>query len=312
MPGLARETDLEGAWSRRTELGLFERFGALRIFHGESYAVDRFGVHYWVTDWSGDPSVRPHVLGFLEAKGAASVAWLHRPESGIPEVAQIVLGQFPESGFPVLESSVGCPARYWIRFHGVRHPGLFLDHRPVREWLYENLRGRTVLNTFAYTGSLSVAAGLGGAAHVTTLDLSKTTVDWARENWRLNGLSEDRADWIFGDVFDWLPRMRKRGRKFDCVILDPPSFSRGKSGVFSTAKDLVRLHTLALELIERNGCLVTSINSATIPLSQFESEVNEAAHRVGVELALLHRIELPRETFPEQPGYLKGGIYRLQ
>ena len=60
--------------------------------------------------------------------------------------------------------------------------GLFLDHRPLRAWLEKNARGWRVLNTFAYTGSLSVAAGLGGASHATTLDLSGATLRWAREN----------------------------------------------------------------------------------------------------------------------------------
>ena len=88
-----RESDLEQAWKKREDSGALERSDALRVFHGESYAVDRFGAHYWVTDWSGDPSIRPTVLAFLESRNAASVAWLHRPETGLPELAQIVLGK---------------------------------------------------------------------------------------------------------------------------------------------------------------------------------------------------------------------------
>src|SRR6202041_44691 len=142
-----------------------------------------------------------------------------------------------------------------------KHPGLFLDHAPLRAWLKENSKGLNVLNTFAYTGSLSVAAGVGGAKKVTTLDLSRPTLEWARENWELNRLAEKNSDFIFGDYFEWIPRLAKKNQLFDCVILDPPSFSRGKKGGFSTTKDLRTLHELALDCVAPEGVLVTSINS---------------------------------------------------
>ena len=172
------------------------------------------------------------------------------------------------------------------------------------------------MNTFAYTGSLSVAAGLGGAAHVTTLDLSKSVVGWAEENWKLNKLSSDRARFLAGDVFEWLPRFKREGRKFDCVILDPPSFSRGVKGNFSTSKDLKKLHLMALEVLGGEGILISSINSANVPWARFESEVLSAARERGLGFELLQRIDLP-DTFPtpfEKPDerYLKGWILRLR
>jgi 23S rRNA (cytosine1962-C5)-methyltransferase len=233
---------------------------------------------------------------------------VRRPEKGVAEVSEPFLGEAPEASW-VLEGD----ARFLIRFRETRHPGLFLDHEPLRRWLSESARGWKVLNTFAYTGSLSVAAAKGGASAVTTLDLSKPSLDWARENWKGNSLDEGAGKFLSGDVFEWLPRLKRSGETFDCVILDPPSFSRGKKSSFSTAKDLPRLHEAALGLLADGGWLVTSINSAKVPWPKFEADVHAGAAASGRSLKLIRKISLP-DTFPAglpEDRYLKGGIYRV-
>lgn len=319
--------ELTSAWQRREQKQLFADTQALRVFHGpgegtgilRSFAIDRFGDHYWVTRW--DEGAEGQALAqdlaqalsmvaeFLGNLGAASVVWLGRPEKGVPALPKVLLGKAPEVRFEVIEQG----ARFWIRLLETRHPGLFLDHAPLRLWLKEHARGWRVLNTFAYTGSLSVACGLGAAAQVTTLDLSRPTIQWAQDNWQLNGLGPS-ARFIAGDVFEWLPRLRREGQVFDCVILDPPSFSRGKKATFSTAKDLKRLHELALDLLPESGWLVTSINSANVSWSKYESDVMAAAREKRIELRVARKIEQP-ESFPAKPGspetsYLKGWVFK--
>lgn len=325
------EAILSAAWERRTDLALWEKSQALRVFHGpgegqgllDSFSIDRFGDQYWVTEWqsqshAGDPlpfseGGRAAIRRFLEQKGAQAGVLLERPLQGLPPLPMVLLGQPTEERFAVQEGV----ARYWIQLLGARHPGLFLDHLPLREWLSQHSRGLNCLNTFAYTGSLSIASAHGGASHVTTLDISKATIDWARANWSLNGFSEERGRFISGDVFEWLPRLKRQGERYDCVILDPPSFSRGKKGNFSTARDLSRLHELALELLTSRGVLVTSINSASIPWKRFEADIGDALRRTGKAAKELKRLSLP-ETFPTLPGpshevdrYLKGLIYQV-
>ncbi len=321
---------LQKAWAWREGQNAFEGNEAVRVFHGpgegerelRSFAIDRFKDHYWITEWQEDeekPST-PHKLGrtqvlveireFLKTKGAISAVALGRPKQGVPAVPEALLGDSDPNGFEIIEEGL----RFRIRLRETRHPGLFLDHLPLRRWLRNHSAGARVLNTFAYTGSLSVACGVGGAEHVATLDLSKPTVAWARENWLLNDLAEDSSRFIFGDVFEWLPRLKREGERYDVVILDPPSFSRGNKGSFSTAKDLVRLHRLAIELLKNDGRLVTSINSANIPVNRFESDLAQAAHEAGVHFQVALRIDLP-ETFPTrldrpQDRYLKGVILR--
>jgi 23S rRNA G2069 N7-methylase RlmK/C1962 C5-methylase RlmI len=331
--------ELERAWQWREARGVFSETGAVRVFHGpgegtgarKSWAVDRFTEHstasaqdhYWITRWeddssragssaSSDEAVTREFVGFLKTRGAASIVLLGRPEKGVPALPTVLHGTPPSGRFEVSERG----ARFAIQLLEARHPGLFLDHAPLRSWLRARARGWKVLNTFAYTGSLSVAAGLGKASHVTTLDLSKATVSWAEENWRLNELPSDSARFISGDVFDWLPRLKREGQVFDCVILDPPSFSRGKKGNFSTAKDLPRLHALALDLLARDGVLVTSINSANVAWNKFEADVLAAAREKKCELEILWRVDLP-ETFPTplaqaSERYLKGWALRIR
>lgn len=311
--------ELLRAWSWREDRGLFRELGALRVFHGpgegsgelRDLAVDLFGTHAWITQWGAVSAPAAQIAEFLRAKGVVSAVYLSRPEKGLSEEPKVVLGQPPAGRFAVAEG----PARYLIQLTGARHPGLFLDHLPVRQWLNSRSSGWRLLNTFAYTGSLSVAAALGGAAHVTTLDLSTATIQWARENWMANGLASDAARWIAGDALEWLGRLRREGERFDCVILDPPSFSRGKKGSFSTSRDLPRLHEWALELVEDQGVLITSINSANVTWSRYEADVLAAARSRGLKLEVLRRIDQP-ETFPsplgaERERYLKGWILRV-
>jgi 23S rRNA (cytosine1962-C5)-methyltransferase len=321
-------SELESAWLTRDRLGLFEKTEALRIFHGpgeglkdfEFFAIDRFQNNYWVTQWeSADKgqlalgpaqinSIKNRIVDFLRSKKAESVVAMIRPAKGLPFEPVIWHGKPPMDRFQVQEYSM----RFWIQLQKTRHPGLFLDHAPLRNWLVQNAQDLRVLNTFAYTGSLSVAAALGKASFVTTLDLSKPSVEWANDNFKLNKISEARHRAIAGDVFEWLPRLKREKQLFDCVILDPPSFSHGKKQKFSTSKDLEKLHFMAMELLSPNGYLITSINSANVSLKKFEMDVSAAAQSGKLSFKILKQIDLP-ETFPTRLGtsqerYLKGWI----
>jgi len=314
--------ELKHAWSRRKQSGIFERTQALRVFHGAGegqgdsrfFAVDRFGDHYWVTEWEGGLTAPrsnaqlTQIVEFLKTLGAQSVVGLSRPEKGVAPEAKTFWGNPPSGRFEVHENQL----KFWIQLGNTRHPGLFLDHEPLRRWLVGNVRGLKVLNAFAYTGSLSVASGYGGARHITTLDLSQPSIRWANENAKLNNIEDARCRWIAGDVFEWLPRLKREKESYDCIILDPPSFSRGNKGRFSTSKDLPALHSLAMELLTPEGLLITSINSANLNWKKYEADVLEAATAKKMRFRIQRTIDLP-ETFPtllgdESSRYLKGWI----
>jgi 23S rRNA (cytosine1962-C5)-methyltransferase len=157
-----------------------------------------------------------------------------------------------------------------IQEHGVwyaldlcmnRDASLYLDTRNLRRWALDNLRGETVLNTFAYTGSLGVAAQAGGAARVVHLDLSRQFLNLAKTSYTLNGFPIHKQDFLVGDFWPQVSRLNRAGERFDCVLLDPPFFSTTPKGMLNLNTDSARLINKVRPLVNDGGWLV-SINNA--------------------------------------------------
>jgi 23S rRNA (cytosine1962-C5)-methyltransferase len=150
--------------------------------------------------------------------------------------------------------------RFRVQLGAHLSTGLFLDQRPQRAWLARNASGLRVLNTFAHAGAFSVAAACAGAETV-SLDLSKAWLARVATQLRENGLDPAHHDTIYGDVFDWLPRLAKRGERYDLVILDPPSTSVGtRKRRWSVARDYGALAALAASMVAPGGRLWTVTN----------------------------------------------------
>lgn len=165
--------------------------------------------------------------------------------------------------------------------------GLFGDARPAREWVQRHAQGR-VLNTFAYTCGFGLNAALGGAQAVKNVDLSRKVLAWGQENYALNGLPAPDSDFLYGDVFEWLSRLQRRGEAFDLVVLDPPSFARGRRGVWRSEKDYGRLVAQAAAVTAPGGGLLTLLNHAGVTASVLEHMVQAGlagAGRVGQRTA---------------------------
>ena len=182
----------------------------------------------------------------------------------------------PESRFEIIENGL----KFLISLDAGYSTGLFLDQRENRRRLLtSDLRGKTVLNTFAYTCAFSVAAARAGAT-VTSLDLSKRYLDWGRDNFRLNDINPEAHDFIYGDCFDWLARLAKKGRRYDIVLLDPPTFSTVKKGrPFSAEKDYAKLVALAEPLVKAGGTLFCSTNARSLSPQRFMDAIQRGAIR---------------------------------
>ena len=129
--------------------------------------------------------------------------------------------------------------------------GLYTDMRDLRAWLEPYWGGARVLNTFAYTGAFSVAAARGGASEVVTVDLAAPAIARAEQNFRANDLATEPHTFLVSDVWKALDRFRRKGERFDRVILDPPSFARGGDGGFQTKRDYPRLVAAACRVLGR-------------------------------------------------------------
>jgi len=165
----------------------------------------------------------------------------------------------------VLESNI----RFGVDFSAGYSVGLFLDQRANRAFL-RTQPVRRLLNTFAYTCSFSVVAALAGAETVSA-DLSQKSLDRGRLNFTLNGLDPAAHRFIADDVQELLPRMARRKEKFDTVILDPPTFSRGNKGRrFRAEDDLQSLLSAAMEVTASGGRILLSTNCTKLRASDLE------------------------------------------
>ncbi|HCQ9072209.1 TPA: bifunctional 23S rRNA (guanine(2069)-N(7))-methyltransferase RlmK/23S rRNA (guanine(2445)-N(2))-methyltransferase RlmL [Klebsiella pneumoniae] len=150
-------------------------------------------------------------------------------------------------------------ARLWVNLTDYLDTGLFLDHRIARRMLGQMSKGKDFLNLFSYTGSASVHAGLGGARSTTTVDMSRTYLEWAERNLRLNGLTGRAHRLMQADVLDWL---RESTEQFDLIFIDPPTFSNSKrmEDAFDVQRDHIRLMTDLKRLLRKGGTIMFSNN----------------------------------------------------
>lgn len=150
-------------------------------------------------------------------------------------------------------------ARLWVNLTDYLDTGLFLDHRIARRMLGEMSKGKDFLNLFSYTGSASVHAGLGGARSTTTVDMSRTYLEWAERNLRLNGLTGRAHRLMQADVLAWL---RDTDEQFDVIFIDPPTFSNSKrmEDAFDVQRDHLRLMKDLKRLLRKGGTIMFSNN----------------------------------------------------
>ena len=151
-------------------------------------------------------------------------------------------------------------AKLWVNLFDYLDTGLFLDHRPLRERIQREVKGKRFLNLFCYTGVASVQAGVGGARYSTSVDLSNTYLEWFRDNLAINGLSESRHQIIRDDVLNWLASDTS---EYDLILLDPPTFSNSKSTAsdFDVQRDHVSLIRLTMARLAGDGVLYFSNNN---------------------------------------------------
>ncbi len=237
---------------------------------------------------------------------------------------QCVVGSPVSGPFVIRENGV----KFELSFNEGYSVGLFLDQRDNRHRFltrhiaadFSSLAPRDqtapleVLNAFAYTCGFSVCAALGGA-RTTSLDLSPKYLEWGKRNFTLNGLDPAPHDFVFGDTFDWLRRWARRGRRFDVVVLDPPTFSQSKAhGAFRAEKDYGELITATLPGLKPGGVLLASSNAARLEPRKFIAQVEAAIHGARRKIVQRHYVPQPPD-FPisrEEPAYLKTIWLRVE
>jgi len=161
--------------------------------------------------------------------------------------------------FHIIEEG-GC--KLLVNFEDYLDTGLFLDHRPIRMLIQKQAKDKSFLNLFAYTGSATVHAAMGGAKSTTTVDMSNTYINWAKKNMALNA-NEGAHEFIQADCLEWLAaEAQLANRHYDLIFLDPPTFSNSKrmDAVFDIQNDHAQLINNAISLLSPGGVLYFSTN----------------------------------------------------
>lgn len=278
--------------------------------------VDRYGdflaVQYFTQAWEKYLSILATALQDVYAP--VGIYAKYRPQ----ETRKIAAGKKSRPPQGRLIAGAAAPQELTVRENGLLyridlvkdlHTGLFHDQRKNRLEFRRYAAGCKVLNLFAYTGAFSVAAAAGGAVQVTSVDASARYLDWAKENFRLNGIAPEAHEFITGDCFVELDRLTKTGRCFDVVFIDPPSFSTVGKSRFTTSGGTAELVQKALRLITPGGLLITSSNLQKMSLQDYLKELRKGSVAVGRHLQVV-TVSGQADDFPYTASFPEGNYLK--
>ncbi|EME4037534.1 TPA: bifunctional 23S rRNA (guanine(2069)-N(7))-methyltransferase RlmK/23S rRNA (guanine(2445)-N(2))-methyltransferase RlmL [Morganella morganii] len=235
-------------------------------------AVDRYADYVVVQEYAPPKTVDPNkarqrlfdvisaTLAVLELPAHKLILKTRQRQKGKQQYEKLAEKQ---NSFLVKEYN----AQLWVNLTDYLDTGLFLDHRIARKMLGQMSKGKDFLNLFAYTGSATVHAGLGGARSTTSVDMSRTYLEWAERNLQSNGLSGRQHRLIQADCLSWLARTPEQ---FDLIFIDPPTFSNSKrmEDTFDVQRDHIDLMKHLKRMLRRGGTLMFSNNKRGFKLDQ--------------------------------------------
>jgi 23S rRNA (cytosine1962-C5)-methyltransferase len=228
--------------------------------------------------------------------GARGLLLQHRHREG--SESEWLAGE-PQTQWQITEHDL----HYLLDLGSKQNSGLFLDMRLGRQWVREEVRGKRVLNLFAYTCGFSVAAIAGGAERVVNLDMARAALSRGRDNHRLNEHDLSRVEFLGHELFKSWGKVRKSG-PYDLVIIDPPTFQKGS---FALTQDYRKILRRLPELLNDNGTVLACVNSPDIGPSFLIDSMAEEAPQLHFE----RRLDNPPEFADIDPNSdLKALVFR--
>ena len=272
---------LEKSLAARSSLFDDRHETAFRLFNGFSegepnLVADLYASTLVIHNYADDPaqgkSLSEGAARFLQKK----LSWLHagivKTRNGKTQEekrGQLIFGETPDTR--IKEHGV------WYSIHLTmnRDASFYLDTRNLRNWLIERMRDKTVLNTFAYTGSLGVAASAARAKRVVQHDLNRQFLNVAKTSYTLNGFPIQKQDFIAADFFTVVGKFKRAKEAFDCVIVDPPFFSTTAKGRVDQVKESARLINKVRPLVKDGGTLIAINNALYVSGKEYMKTLEE-------------------------------------
>jgi 23S rRNA (cytosine1962-C5)-methyltransferase len=326
-------------WRRRVEYAISYRrtvmpgadFQCCRLIHGEAdqfpgLTVDRYN-DLLVTETLSlgmerlKPMIFPALYQVLTAQGEQISGIYERNESAIRRLEGMETGKgwYPLEGVPTPEKPFTEINEngiiYGVDVENGQKTGFFLDQKYNRQAVARLAPGKRVLDCFTHTGSFGLNAANGGAAHVTSVDISADAIEMARYNAQRNGLA-DRMDFVTANVFELLTQLaEQKCRDYDFIILDPPAFTKSRQTVKNASRGYKEINLKAMKLLPRGGYLATCSCSHFMTDQLFQEMLRSAAADAQVSL---RQIEA-RQQGPDHPilwnvpetDYLKFYLFQV-
>ena len=272
---------LQKAIDARVSLFDAQHKSAFRLFNGftegePNLVVDLYASTLVFYDHADDPAqgklLVEQAAKFLQEKLIwlrAGIVKTRNANSQNEKRGRLLFGSTPDS--KIKEYDVW----YSVDLIMNRDASFYLDTRRLRKWLIDNMSGKTVLNTFAYTGSLGVAAQAGGAKRVMQHDLNRQFLNVAKTSYTLNGFSIQKQDFVAADFFLLVSKLKHTGEVFDCVIIDPPFFSTTSKGKVDQVNESARLINKVRPLINDGGVLIAINNALYVSGKEYFQSLEE-------------------------------------
>ena len=321
---------LRWAWDYRQSVMDTEDLDCCRVIFGEADAfpgltVDKFhdllSVQVLSVGMEGiKDMLLPALVRILREDGQAIRGVFERNDvalrdkEGLPQYK----GWFPLPGeetpdSPVVEITEN-GIKYLVDVENGQKTGFFLDQKYNRRAVGRLAKGKTVLDCFTHTGSFALNAAMGGAKHVTAVDVSESAVEMARANAERNGLSSV-VDCVAANVFDLLPALEKEPPKYDFIILDPPAFTKSRRTVANAITGYKEINYRAMKLLPRGGYLATCSCSHFATEEKFVAMLHDAAKDAGVQLRQIEARQQSRDHpilwGVEETNYLKFYLFQV-
>jgi 23S rRNA (cytosine1962-C5)-methyltransferase len=308
---------INNAIAYRKEFFQSKETTAFRVFNTEGdgiggLTIDYFDGYYLITWYSiGIYSFKNEILEALKSlvkyKGIYQKKRFDGKGQYLDDTDDFVCGTKAPEPLIVKENS----ANFAIYLDDGAMVGVFLDQRDVRKTLKQKYaKGKTILNTFSYTGAFSVFAALGGAKETTSVDLANRSRTKTQEQFRVNNIDLEKQNIIVEDVFNYFKYAVRKKLSFDIVVLDPPSFARSKKHTFSASKDYVKLLKEAIEITNKNGIIVASTNASNFDMKRFKTFVQRAFKELQTTYSIEENFSLPKD-FRVNENFAQGDYLKV-
>ena len=290
---------------------------AFRVLNGEGdglggLTIDYFDGYYLLTWYSlGIYEFKEEILKALkscvEYRGIYQKKRFDGKGKYLEDKNDFICGEEAPESITVQENGVN----FAIHLDDGAMVGVFLDQKEVRKTLRDKYaKGKTVLNTFSYTGAFSVFAALGGASKTTSVDLAKRSLVKTQEQFNVNAIDPQTQSIIVEDVFNYFKYAVRKKLLFDMVVLDPPSFARSKKHTFSASKDYVNLLKEAILITSKGGVIVASTNAANFSMMTFRDFIFKAFKELKGKYKVEESFSLPKD-FRVSPKFKEGNYLKV-